>query len=476
MPVAAAPADADVVVIGGGLAGLCAGIEAARHGARVLVLEKAAQPGGSSVLSEGFFAFAGTPEQAAAGIRDDDERLTADLLACGGGDADPRLVAVFVARQAETYRWLRSRGIAFGAPQLSAGQSVPRTHPTDPNELFAVLRSELLGMPGTTLLTDAAATRLSRMPCGAATRVAFRHEGRDRIASARRAVVLCSGGFSRDDALVRLFAPRQAKALRCGADTNTGDGLRMAWALGAGLADMGHVKGTFGFHPTARVAEGRGMVRLPIYRGAIAVDRAGRRFCDESLPYKLIGDACLALPDALAWQVFDRRIMQTSTPGVSAFDFAAAQRAGWLNEAQDAASLARAAGIDPDGLVRTLAGYNAGVAAGTDDTFGRRSLGAGFGRPQPIDTAPFYAWPCTSALIATYCGVSIDDSARVLDVYGGPIPRLYAAGEITGGFHGAAYMTGSALGKAIVFGRIAGRAAAEAPALATDCQEPSGSS
>ncbi len=456
---------ADVVVLGAGLAGLCAGIEAAGAGASVLVLEKAAAPGGSSAISEGFLAFSGTPEQTAAGIVDDPERLRADLTACGGGDSDPDLIAAFVDAQAATGRWLRTRGILFGPPQLSAGQSVPRTHTTDGAALVQRLLAELIAMPGVKILTDAAGARLLQSDAGAVTGVSFRHDGRERHVQARRGVVLCSGGFSRDDALVRTFAPRQAKAIRCGAATNTGDGLRMAWALGAGLADMGHIKGTFGFHPSARIDEGRGMVRLPIYRGAIAVNRAGERFVDESLPYKLIGDACLLQPGALAWQIFDDAIMATSACGISAFDFASALRAGLLATGDTLDAIAQATGIALPGLQRTVAHYNEDAAAGTDTQYGRTSLGAGFGRIAPIATPPYFAWPSTSALIATYCGITVDAATRVLDVYGAPIPQLYAAGEITGGFHGAAYMTGTALVKAIAFGRIAGRGAAGAAAV-----------
>ena len=77
-----------------------------------------------------------------------------------------------------------------------------------------------------------------------------------------------------------------------------------------------------------------------------------------------------------------------------------------------------------------------------------------------IETAPFYTYPSTSGLIATYCGLTVDPQTRVLDVFGEPIAGLFAAGELTGGFHGVAYMTGSSLGKCIIFGRIAGRNAA----------------
>ena len=81
------------------------------------------------------------------------------------------------------------------------------------------------------------------------------------------------------------------------------------------------------------------------------------------------------------------------------------------------------------------------------------------GKPTPLDTPPYYGFPSTTVVLATYCGVRVDNETRVLDVFGTVIPGLYAAGEVTGGFHGDGYVTGSSLGKSAVFGRIAGRRA-----------------
>ena len=99
--------------------------------------------------------------------------------------------------------------------------------------------------------------------------------------------------------------------------------------------------------------------------------------------------------------------------------------------------------------------YNGFVERGLDEDFGRRHLVHHFGELRPIEAPPFYAYPSTAVVFGTYCGLEIDPQARVLDHEHKPIPRLFAAGEVTGGFHGAAYMTGSALGKALVFGRLA---------------------
>jgi fumarate reductase flavoprotein subunit len=132
---------------------------------------------------------------------------------------------------------------------------------------------------------------------------------------------------------------------------------------------------------------------------------------------------------------------------------------GLMYKADSLEALARLIEIPPEILRRTVDEYNAGVDAGLDAAFGRKALVHKHGALVRIDTAPFYAYPSTAAVFGTYCGLAVDADTHVLDVYGERIPGLLAAGEIVGGFHGGAYMTGSALGKAAVFGRIAARTA-----------------
>jgi fumarate reductase flavoprotein subunit len=232
----------------------------------------------------------------------------------------------------------------------------------------------------------------------------------------------------------------------------------MAWAIGAGMRDMGQIKGTFGTHPDT--GPERHTIMLAFYLGAIIVNQAGRRFIDESVSYKLLGDACLQQPGHLAFQVLDQTVMDATTPGVPLFDFAPAVAAGTLLQADSLAGLAAACGIDAAALEDTVARYNAGIAAGREPEFGRDGLCNHTGAMIPIAKPPFYAYPSTSTVLATYCGLATTPRAEVLDVFGAPIPGLFAAGEVVGGFHGAAYMTGSSLGKAAFFGGVAGRMAA----------------
>ena len=254
-----------------------------------------------------------------------------------------------------------------------------------------------------------------------------------------------------------------------GGEGNTGDGLRMAWALGADLLDMGQAKGTFGA-PVAAPRPGTES-RAPLlvsamYRGAIVVNRGGVRFIDESVSYKLIGDRCLQQDGALAFQVFDQQVMDQSSPLPSVADYRGAFEAGLIRQAPTLAALAAGLGIDAQGLQATVERYNRACRGEANDEWGRRSLSTGFGRPTAVERAPFYGIACTTGLTSTYCGLRTDATARVIDVFERVIPGLYAVGELVGGFHGAAYMSGSSLGKGCVFGRIAAADAAARAARA----------
>jgi fumarate reductase flavoprotein subunit len=453
--------ETDVIVIGGGLAGYCAALEAANAGAQVLLLEKQPAAGGSSALSSGFFAFAGTDLQQAAGIDDSGARLFADLRKAGGEQNDERLLKVYVDHQLATYEWMKSIGVAFKLVQLSSAQSVPRTHPTDPQALLDRL-SELVEATGRvkTLFNAPAKRLVQEAPGGRVTGVRATIDGKEESVAARRGVVLAAGGFSRNEDMLRQYVPRQAAGVRYGGAGNTGDGITMACALGAGVRDMVFVKGTFGFHPNARTQEGRGWTKLPVYRGAIAVNRQGKRYVDESASYKLLGDAVLEQPGAIAYQIFDQDIMDSGVDGVSPFDFRSTQKRGLVFEAATLDELAQKVGVDAAQLTATIARYNGFVDSGVDADFGRDGLSTHYGKLAKIERAPFYAYPSTSGIIATYCGLTVDADTRVLNVSGEPIAGLYAAGELMGGFHGVSYMTGSALGKCVIFGRIAGRNAA----------------
>lgn len=452
------PTEADLVVVGGGLAGYCAALEAAEAGASVLLLEREARIGGATVLSGGSFAFAGTDLQRRLGIEDSPQRLFDDLRRVGGYENDEALVRVYVERQLETYAWLAQRGVHFEQVFVASGQSVPRGHSRNPTHVLSVVaaRAHETGRVDTRL--SARALRLIRHGVeGRIVGLSVETANGVEQVRTRHGVVLATGGFQRNEKLLTLFAPGQAGAQRMGGPGNTGDGLLMAWREGAAFRDMAYIKGTFGSHVSAGAEDH--FLLFPMYAGGIVVNAEARRFVDESLSYKLIGDACLLQTNCRGYQIFDRPIFERGRPGIPSMDFAADLAAGRVVTAPTLDELARRLGLDPSRLAETVAEYNGFVASGRDPQFGRDGLCNHYGALVRIETAPFYAFVSTSVVLATYCGLSVDADARVEDVFGAPIEALFAAGGVMGGFHGKAYMTGTANGKAAIFGRVAARAA-----------------
>jgi fumarate reductase flavoprotein subunit len=455
--------EADVVVMGAGLAGLCAALEAAAQGASVIVLEKQPAAGGSTVLSAGIVAFAGTDVQRANGVEDSDQLLFDDLREVGQLENDEGVVRAYVDNQLATYEWLRQQGVQFASVvETSSGQSVPRGHLFDPADAVRLLAARcqetgkvrlLMGTPGRSLVRDAASGRVTGLIADSADGPLHLH--------ARRGVLLTSGGFCRNRELTHRFVPQYDNAFFIGGEGNVGDGLRMAWLLGADFRDMAYIKGTFGKHP---VDEKNNHSCLAVYKGAIAVNQAGRRYVDESISYKLLGDACMAQEFSATYQILDQPIFASGDNRVHIFDFERRLEDGLMIQADTLEQLAQQIEVDPGVLAETVARYNAFVDAGKDEDFGRKHLVHHHGALRRIEQAPFYAYPSTAAVFGTYCGLCVDPGMRVLDVEGRTIEGLLAAGEIVGGLHGAAYMTGSALGKAAIFGRLAAQTALSAQA------------
>ena len=227
----------------------------------------------------------------------------------------------------------------------------------------------------------------------------------------------------------------------------------MAWALGADIKDMPYIKATFGFDLEAQTIKDD--FALMFYQGAIIVNKEGKRFVNESISYKLVGDAALVQKDAMGFQIYDAAI-RTAGEKDPFGRTASLESKGKIKSAATIKELAQKIGVSADALEATVREYNTGVDKGSD-ALGRKTLVAAFGKPVKIEQAPFYAFPSTAYILGTYGGILTNEKAQVVDIYGQSIPGLYAAGEIVGGVHGAAYMTGTAFGKALIFGRIAAK-------------------
>ena len=445
---------ADLLIVGGGAAGFAAAAAATQAGASVILLEKLATPGGSSALSGGCLAFADTPLQREQGIADSADLLFDDLMEVGKQENDAGLVRAYADHQREAYDWLVDIGIGFSPViEAASGQSVPRVHTVDPADMVRQLHAFAEATGKLTYLPKTSGTSLVRDASGIVSGVVTTD---GRTFSAKR-VLIAAGGFAKDPAQIHAFAPQYAEAIFIAGEGSTGDGLRMARKLGADLRDMAYIKGTFGKHPTDDTNDHS---LQAVYKGAIAVNQDGRRYVDESLSYKLLGDACMAQPWHTTYQILDQDIFDTGDDRVRILDFGRRLEEGLFVVADTLADLAVQLEIPADQLQATVDRYNEFVDAGEDQDFGRKHLVHHFGELRRIARAPFYAYPSTAVVFGTYCGLRVDAEGRVIDVDGDVIEGLYAAGEVIGGFHGAAYMTGSALGKAVVFGRLIGRAAA----------------
>ncbi|WP_233238652.1 flavocytochrome c [Bordetella sp. LUAb4] len=449
-----------LVVVGAGMAGYATALQAAQAGHDVILLEKQDETGGSSAMSGGCLAFAGTDLQTANGVEDSSELLFKDLREVGKFENDENLVRAYVDNQLDTYEWMKQAGVQFGPHvETSSGQSVPRVHNVDPADAVRALAAAAKRTGHVQLMTSTQALRLVRDPReGHVIGVTVQRDGACFKVLASHGVVLTSGGFVQNAELIHRYAPQynEDTAVFIGGAGNTGDGLKMAQQLGADCRDMLYIKGTYGKHPTDDTNHHS---LLAVYKGAIAVNQDGKRYVDESISYKLLGDACIQQPYSATFQIFDQAIFDSGDNQTRILDIERRHEEGLVIQADTLKALADSIEVPAAVLVDTVATYNRHVDAGHDAEFGRAHLVHQHGKLVKIETGPFYAYPSTAAVYGTYCGLCVDAAMRVLDVYGAPIAGLYAAGEVVGGLHGAAYMTGSALGKAAIFGRIAARTA-----------------
>ncbi|HVW17351.1 MAG TPA: FAD-dependent oxidoreductase [Solirubrobacteraceae bacterium] len=458
--------DPDVIVVGGGGSGLSAAVAAAQQGLRVVVLEKNPHVGGSTALSVGSFAAAGTSLQRRQGIEDSAERFMADARLMNGEDLERRdnvaLREVLIREAAGAFEALRGIGVQFFGPTEQPPWTVRRMHQVVPNSRAYVgaLRAE-------------AERRRVEIRVGAPARRLLVEDGRvvgvdaGQELRARLGVVLAAGDYSANAEMKADYAGAQIGRLPPVNPTNTGDGFRMAADVGAALRNMDRVAEELRFSlpagfdvpgsmPTGpkaalvmRVAIERlpkGLLRVISRRaltsltgpsptlfsaGAILVDADAKRFGDElTAPARALGDLaenrCYAIFDGAVGELFSGPPNHISTfPGI-----AYAYIGDYLRIRPDAthvaptlADVARGIDVDPEALQATVERYNALARAGRDDDFGRATLGAGLLRP------PFYALgPLIGRVIVTDGGLAVDQCCRVLDERGAAIEGLHAVG------------------------------------------------
>jgi fumarate reductase flavoprotein subunit len=451
--------EVDAVVAGSGGAGLAAAIELADAKADVMVFEKQGSIAETSTYQcGGVFSFAGTDFQERRGVRDSEDLLYKDLMEVGQWKNEEELVQVYVKNQRDTYYWLTGLGVKWLTLEVLAGMSVPRGHVTDPAQALEVLK-EAAERRGARIVFD---TRVTELLTDEEERVAgVRVEGKGGTmrVKARHGVILATGGIGRNIERLRAIDPRYTQVIPLMGAGHTGDGHQMAEALGAYLRDMEYIKPTFGIHEHSTT---NAELVFMYYHGAIIVNKEGKRFVNESISYKDVGMAALEQTDGVGIQIFDQKLYEV---GLEKAKGVRPEHAVWGLDARRRRLLVTAATLEelaakiavpPGTLQETVARYNSQVDSEGDTDFGRKTLVGGTGKPVKIETPPFYAFVSKGAFPGTYGGICLDEAMHVLK-RDGIIPGLYAAGEIVGGFHGASYMTGTAVGKAVIFGRVAGR-------------------
>lgn len=440
--------EADVVVIGAGGAGMTAAITAHEAGKEVILLEKMPYAGGNTTKSTGGMNAAETSVQAELGIEDSVQTFIDDTMTGGKNVNDLALVTTMAENSAEAIDWLASIGAPLPEVSFSGGATNKRIHrPEGGAAVGPYLVEKLLAKIGEdeiSLLYSTEATELI-VEDGAVTGVKATGDG-VRYTINAKAVVLATGGFGANLEMCAAYNPDLAGFVTTNSPCATGDGIKMAEAVGAATVDMEQIQ----IHPTVYQATSLMVTESVRGGGAILVNASGERFVDEMETRDVVSAAEIAQEGGYAYLVFD----QAQRDNLSAIDSYVSN--GLTVQADTIEGLATQMGVDASNLQATVEAWNQAVAEQNDEAFGRTT-----GMDVDISVAPFYAIQIAPGIHHTMGGVKIDTTASVISVDGEPIPGLFAAGEVTGGVHGANRIGGNAVADIIVFGRIAGQSAAD---------------
>ena len=459
----------DVVVIGSGFAGMAAAHEAVKAGASVVILEKMRVPGGNSIINGGIWSLPGTPIQQAAGIKDSADLMVQDMMAAGLNINHAALARKLAEESLDTLTWSIEELEVDYLDQGSqlGGHSVPRSYTTHNQSGSGIVTQQLakLAELGVEPRTQTIMRQLLRDEDGRVKGVAigenYRHptdnDAPSRFIKAARAVVLATGGFGADVGFRMIQDPRLTDAFD---STNqpgaTAEALRQALNVGCTPVQLSWIQLGPWTSPDER---GMGLAwafALVCAQWGLWVDTlTGKRVVNELADRKTRADAiiaagnqCIAFCDANGFPYAEaipggkmERMLEREV--VRRFDSLEAMGAAY--------------DIPLEPLQETIQQFNMSVDAGEDTEWGRYLQAEQF----PLGEPPFYVSRLGPKIHHTMGGVAINTDAQALDVVtGDPIPGLYAAGEVTGGVHGASRLGGVAVGDCLVFGRTAGRNAA----------------
>ena len=489
--------DADVVVVGAGGAGMTAAITAAAEGKTVVILESQSMVGGNSVRATGgmnagktvyqdeneFGESAGVEKtlKTAAEKYADNETITAlaktvseqwaayqanptgyfdsvelmelDTMIGGKGINDPALVETLCANSADAIDWLDEHGITLHNVSSFGGASVKRIHrPVNAEGKTVSVGSYMIPLlqencekAGVKMMLDTTATEILTDANGAAVGVKATGASGETVTVNAKAVVLASGGFGANLDMVVKYKPELKGFMTTNAPGIQGQGIEMAEAIGAATVDMDQIQ----IHPTVEANTAALITEGLRGDGAILINAEGKRFIDEVGTRDVVSAAEIAQTGSYSWLVVDQAMVDASSV-IQGYI-----KKGYTVTGATYEELGKAMGVDAAAFAETMEKWNGYVEAKNDPDFGRTSFA------NPLNTAPYYAVKVTAGVHHTMGGLKINANTEVLNEKGEVIPGLFAAGEVTGGVHGANRLGGNAVADFTVFGRIAGAAASD---------------
>ena len=460
--------DTDIVIVGGGGAGLTAAVEATQAGSSVVVVEKNGFVGGNTILSGGIYNAPDPELQEPEGIEDSEELFYEQTYEAGDEVANPELVKVLTSQADDGLEWLKSLGMEFSDNiGQGAGSLYPRTHfSVKPNGTgFIDAFMENLDESGNAqILTETTAEHIIMEDGKAAGIKAKNFDGSDLTINAKQGVIVTTGGFAKNPEMVIEYKDEEKwpnldeKTISTNLGSITGDGITMGEEVGADLVDMDQMQFLYlGIPDRGPIT---GVLDLQAEK-VLFVNNEGERFVREDGRRDVISKAIFEQPGGTYWMVHSSDVLDFDTAKtVEQEDFKKVVeegKYGWV-QADTLEELAEKMDVPYENLKKSFDDYNKSFDDKVEeDEFGRTLF------TYPMKEGPYAAVPRTPALHHTMGGLKIDEGAHVLDKDGNPIPGLFAAGEVTGGIHGANRVGGNAVVDLVVFGRIAGQnAAAEA--------------
>jgi predicted oxidoreductase len=467
---------ADVAIVGAGGAGIAAALEAAGRGARVVILDPAAEAGGTARGAGGGTFIAGSPLQERLGIRDSPDRALEDWLAWGGDTVDVEWARRYVeASTADLYGWPATLGVEWVRVDWHEGNRVSRWHaPRDGG--LGVIRALERAARAEPRIAWCFGTRATDLVAAGGRVVGVLAEGPGGPVECRAgAVLVASGGFSNNLEMVQRHAahlPPGSRILLGGGEGARGDGHAILERVGAQFTNMDAVWMYPYATPDYRDGAGvRGLVCRGL-EGDVWVNRQGHRFHNEDLRGGATGaPALLRQRPATCWCIIDARIAARFHVAHPRYRHGAAPLRDRLQQLLDESpfiargdtleALAAAAGLDGGALRETITTHNRMIVAGleSDPDFGRSLRGV-----DPLAEPPFYAIQFFPLARKNLGGVRTDLACQVLDRRDRPIPGLFAAGEVAGmaggRINGRAALEGTMFGPSLFSGRVAGRSMA----------------